>query len=72
MAILGLHSCVGFSLVVESRDYSLVAARELLVAVASLIGDHGLQGTQAAVVWAHGLSSCGSWALEHRLNCCGT
>ena len=55
-----------------SRDYSLVAMRELLVVVASLIGDRGLQGTQAAVVWAHGLSSCGSWALEHSLNSCGT
>ena len=24
-------------------------------------------GTRASVVVAHGLSSCGSWALEHRL-----
>ena len=28
-------------------------------------------GTQASVVVAHGLSSCGSWALEHRLSSCG-
>ena len=26
---------------------------------------------QAAVVMAHELSSCGSWAPEHRLNSCG-
>ena len=29
-------------------------------------------GTQASVVVAHGLSSCGSWALECRLSSCGT
>ena len=29
-------------------------------------------GTQASVVVAHGLSSCGSWALEHRLSSCGS
>ena len=29
-------------------------------------------GTWASVVVARGLSSCGSWALEHRLSSCGT
>ena len=29
-------------------------------------------GAQASVVVVHGLSSCGSWALEHRLSSCGT
>ena len=28
-------------------------------------------GTRASVVVAHGLSSCGSWALECRLSSCG-
>ena len=28
-------------------------------------------GTWASVVVAHGLSSCGSWALERRLSSCG-
>ena len=28
-------------------------------------------GAWASVVVAHGLSSCGSWALEHRLRSCG-
>ena len=28
-------------------------------------------GTQASVVMTCGLSSCGSWALEHRLSSCG-
>ena len=29
-------------------------------------------GAQASVVVTHGLSSCGSWALERRLSSCGT
>ena len=36
--MLGLRCCVGFSLVVVSRGYSLVAVCGLLVAVASLPG----------------------------------
>ena len=36
--------------------------------VASLVGEKGLQDAQALVVVVHGLSSCGSQALEHRLN----
>ena len=34
--------CAGFSLVVASRIYSLVAVRGLLIAVASLVAEHGL------------------------------
>ena len=30
-----------------------------------------VQSPQASVVVAHGLSSFGSWALEHRLSTCG-
>ena len=33
----GLRCCAGFSLLVASRGYSLVAMRRLLIAVASLI-----------------------------------
>ena len=36
--MLGLRCCVGFSLVVVSRGYSLVAVCGLLVTVASLAG----------------------------------
>ena len=39
--------------------FSLVVAHRLLIVVASLAADHGL-------------SSCGSQALEHRLNSSGT
>ena len=37
LAMLSLHCCVGFSLVVANRGYSLVAVHRLLIAVASLI-----------------------------------
>ena len=37
---------------------------------ASLAVEHRLQGTPASTVAAHGLSSCGSQALEHRLSSC--
>ena len=42
LALLGLCCFEGFSLVVVSRDYSLVAGPGLLIAVASLVGEHGL------------------------------
>ena len=38
---------------------------------ASLATEHRLWGTQASVVVARGLSSCGFQALVHRLNNCG-
>ena len=39
--------------------------------VASPVAEKGLQDAQALVVVAHGLSTCCSQALEHRLNSCG-
>ena len=59
LAVLGLHCCVGFSLVVECRGYSLVVHR-LLIAVASLIAENSSRhvsfssfGTQALVAPWH-------------------
>ena len=49
LAVLGLHCCSGFSLVVASRAYSLVAVHGLLTAVASLVAEHRLQGAWAGV-----------------------
>ena len=60
---------MGFSLFVVSGGYSPVAVHGLLIAMASLVVEHRLYGSQASVAEAHGLRSCGSWALEHRLNC---
>ena len=38
-------------------NFSLVAVCGLLIAVASLVGEHGLQGVRASVAVVHGLSS---------------
>ena len=40
--MLGLPCCLGFSLVVAIRGYSLVAVCRLLTAVASPDAEHGL------------------------------
>ena len=60
----------GLSLVAVSGGYS-VAAHGLLIAVASLVVEHRLQGVWTSVVVTRGLSSCGLRALEHRLSSCG-
>ena len=57
----GLHCCQGFSLVVVLR---------LLFAVASFVLEHRLQGAQASVGGAGGLSNLRSQAPEHKLNRC--
>ena len=62
---------MGFYLVAASGGHSLAAVHGLLIVVASLVMERGLQDTQAYVVAARGLRSCGSQALEHRLNSCG-
>ena len=72
--MLGLHCCVGFSVVVVSRDLSLVLVSGLFIALVS-VAEHGLQGAQASVVAAHclidvalRLQSTGSIVLLQRLN----
>jgi len=64
VAVLGLHCCRGFSLIVVSRGYSLVVVNGLLVEAASLVRSTGSRFT--------GFGSCSSWALEHRLSSYGT
>ena len=53
---------MGFSGVVASRSYSLLAIRGLLTEVASPVAEHGLWSVRASVVVAHRLSyptACG-------------
>ena len=50
---------------------SLIVVHRLLIAAASLVAEHGLEGTWDSVAGVCGLSSCSFWALEHRLNSCG-
>ena len=40
LAVLGLGCCSGFSLLVESRGFSLVAVLRLLIVMASLVAEH--------------------------------
>ena len=56
MGTLGLCAVHGLSVVVASGGYSPAAVCWLLTAVASLVLEQGLQGTQASVVMAHKLS----------------
>ena len=55
LAVLGLHCCTGFSLVAGSRSYSLVVVCRFLIAVASLVVEHRIQGLQTSVVVVPGL-----------------
>ena len=41
LPVLGLHCCVGFSLVAESRGLPFLVVRELLTSVASLVCSTG-------------------------------
>ena len=59
------------SLVAASRGYSSLRCMGFSCSGFSCGGAQAL-GTRASVVAAHGLSSCGSRALEHRLASCGT
>ena len=62
LAAFVLCCCRGLSLVAVSGGYTLAAVHGLLTAVASLVAEHRLQGVQASVVAAPGLSSCGAQA----------
>ena len=73
LAVPGLHCCAGSSLVAEKNGgYSLVAVCGLLMALASLVAEHRLQGVRASVIMAHRFGSWNSSALEHKLNSCST
>ena len=68
----GLRRCAGFSLVVASRGYSLVAVSSFLTAVAALVEkllEDGPSGARASAAGAPGLVSTGSIVAAHRLSC---
>ena len=71
LAVLGLCSCIGFSLVSVIGGSSLTVVCGLLTEGASLVAEHWLWSTWAPAVAVCGFSSCGSRTLEHRLNICG-
>ena len=57
---------MGFSLVAVSKAYSLAVVCWLLIVITSLVVQHRFQGLWASGIVAYRLSSCVSWALEHR------
>ena len=64
LAVLGLHCCMGFSLAVAGGGYSLVAVHVFFIVVSCLVAEHRLQGIQASVVVARGLTSYGSQTVQ--------
>ena len=76
LAVLDLCCWKGFSLVAASGGYFPVAVHRLLIVLASLVAEHGLQGMQAPVVESCGLSNRGSQAqstgsivMVHGIDC---
>ena len=68
LAVLGLRCCARAFSSCGERGLLFVAVCGLLIAVASLVAEHG---AWASVVVARGLNSCGSRAPECRLSSCG-
>ena len=54
LAVLGLRCCAWAFSSCGERGLLFVVVRRLLLAVASLVAEHGL--------WRAGFSSCGTWA----------
>ena len=71
MAALGLCCCAWAFSSCGEWGLLFIAVCGLLIVVASLCCGARALGMQASVAVARGLSSCGSWALEHRLSSCG-
>ena len=67
--MLGLRCCAQAFFSCGKWGLLFAAVRGPLIVVASRCGARAL-GTQASVVVAHGLSSCGLWAVELRLSSC--
>ena len=64
LAWLGLRCCAGFSLVAVRGGQSLLQCSGFSLQWLLLLWSTGSR--------ARGFDSCGSWALEHSLNSCGT
>ena len=72
LAVLGLCCCVRAFSSCSEWGLLFIVVRGLLTVLASLIAEHRLQVCGLQQLWHVGFSSCGSWALEHRLSSCGT
>ena len=72
LVVLGLRCCMWAFSSCGKRGLLFIAVHGLLIAVASLCCRSQALGVQVSVAVAHGLSSCGYWALERRLSSCGS
>ena len=71
LSALGLRCCAwAFLWLRRVRATLCCGSRASYCGSFSCCGAQAL-GAQASVVVAHGLSSCGTWALERRLSSCG-
>ena len=70
LTALDLRCCTRAFSSFSERGLLFIVVRGLLIAVASRCRAQALR-MRASVVVAHGLSSCGAWALECRLSSCG-
>ena len=65
--MLDLCCCVWFSLIAGSWGYCLLLVHGLLIAVASLVVEHRLQGAWASVAVVHGpncFRACGIFQVQ--------
>ena len=72
---MALCCCAGFSLVVASSGHSLIVVHRFLIAMASLVAEHGLSDMWVSVVAAPGLSYAGSAIVAQGFSCstaCGS
>ena len=73
-----IYGCAGSLLLYRlfsgcgKKGLLFIAVCRLLIEMASLVVDYRLLGVQTSEAVAHGLSSCGSQTLEHRLSTFGT
>ena len=78
LAALGLCCCARAFFSCGKWGLLFIAVRRLLIALASLVVEHGLQAHRLQQLWhvgsvvvTYGLSSCGVRAVERRLSSCG-
>ena len=76
LAVLGLRCCVRAFSSCDEQGLLFVVVRGLLITVASLVVEHGLQARRLQQLWnagsvvvARGLQSAGSVVVAHRLSC---
>ena len=69
MAVLGLHCFSQAFSSCSERGATVIVLHELLIAVASLVSEHGLYDARASVVVVSRLWNTGSIIVAHGLSC---